>query len=327
MISTQKRQKAFTLAEIFMAMVILSVLVSVCMTFFVKRHDYEREYFYYTAYKNIVNVVDSALFNDQYLKISEPRIENTVCGTSGDPKKCRAFKAGMNATNGLCSIFKDYFNTSPIYNNSGTEVAACANVTPDPTGTTAIPALRLTNGIDIYFENNSSVDLSDLAEASLLNPETTGYHIWVDINGRGEGEDKLHYDIFEFYITRSGKVVPVYGEVEGLRGYDYVPKEMDGGGNNELMAFDVVYNPEPTTTNPIVNHLVVIGDDYRSVSFPLAACASGYIASSTPYCTGFKYDCNASGQNCQEGVTKAAVCTNDYADCKVRLVKKLKRLK
>lgn len=313
------KQKAFTLAEIFIAMVILSVLVSVCLTFFVKRHDYEREYFYYTAYKNIVNVVDAALMNEKYLYTNDtaPRTEYSTCGSTAGLKKCRVFKTGMSATTGLCSIFKDYFNTVSD---------SCATTTTSPAAATT-SALKITNGMDIYFATVNSAAITALTDATLANAEITGYRLWVDINGHGQGEDKENYDIFEFYITRSGKVVPVYGSVSGIRGYEYIPADMDGGANNELMSFDVIYSPEDDETDPPENHYLVIGDDFRSVPFPKAACASGYLSSATPYCTQFKYNCDASGSNCTQGVTKAATCTNDYADCKIRLVKKLKRLK
>ena len=330
-----KRQKAFTLAELFLAMVILSILVSVCLTFFTQRHDYEREYFYYTAYRNLVNVVDSALFNDAYLKGTNARIEETTCGTSGNSRKCRVFKTVTTDANGLCGIFLDYFNTAKIYNDSGTEVAACTVQTNNPVATNPpLPSLKLTNGMDIYFKeltvdpSTTITDLVPASGASVAVPEMSGYEIWVDINGQGQGEDKMNYDVFKFYITRDGKVIPVYGTVDpGIRGYEYLPADMDGGGNIDLAAFDVIYSPRDNDSATLENHTLVLGDDYRSVPFPLAACASGYVNDATPYCTGFKYYNNATTPALITGVSKAAMCTNDYADCKVRLVKKLKRIK
>lgn len=309
-----KKYNAFTLAEIFIAMVILSVLVSVCITFFVKRHDYEREYFSYTAYRNMVNVIDSALMNEQYLLGATPKTENTTCGKAADLKKCRAFKT----TTSLCEIFKDYFNTVSD---------SCGTVTNNPTAA-ATPALKLSNGMEFFFADATSapftaadVNAKTLFAAGMADSENSGTHLWIDINGKGQGEDKLNYDIFEYYITRSGKVVPVYGSVSGIRGYEYIPADMDGGANRDLMVFDVIYSPEDA------NHYLVVGDDYRSVPFPKAACASGFISADSGYCKKFKYNCNASGSSCTEGVTEAAACTNDYADCKPRLVKKLRRLK
>lgn len=332
MFSLNQKQKAFTLAEIFIAMVVLSVLVSVCLTFFVKRHDYEREYFYYTAYRNIVNVVDSALMNDSYIKGTSARVEKTNCGTNSNPSNCRAFKASTDINTGLCSIFKDYFNLRTIYNSSGSEVSPCQMLyTAGPTpSTNPVPSLSLTNGIDIYFSANATDTIIDLQDATLTNPEQTGYTFWVDINGMGEGEDKSNYDIFKFYITRSGRVIPAYGSVSGIRGYEYIPADMDGGGNNTLAAFDVIFSPEDVGTST-VNHYKVVEDGtdtLRSLPFPQAACASGYISDATDYCKDFKYNCNPSTGACSNtGVTKTATCGNDYADCKIRLVKKLRRLK
>ncbi len=314
-----KKQNAFTLAEIFIAMVILSVLVSVCITFFVKRHDYEREYFSYTAYRNIVNVVDAALMNEQYLLGTSAKTENTTCGTAANLKNCRAFKTGTS----ICEIFKDYFNTVSD---------SCGTVTTNP-ATSTTPALKLPNGMEFFFADattspftSADTNSKTLFAAGMADPENSGTHFWVDINGHGQGEDKLNYDIFEYYLTRSGKVVPVYGSVSGIRGYEYIPADMDGGANRDIMVFDVIYNPQEDGVSP-KNHYLVIDDAHRSVPFPIAACASGFIPDTSGFCQKFKYNCNANGTSCTEGVTKAAVCTNDYADCKPRLVKKLRRLK
>lgn len=295
-----KKQSAFTLAEIFIAMVILSVLVSVCLTFFVSRHDYEREYFSYTAYRNIVNVVDSALMNEAYLKGTSARTEETTCGTAANLKKCRAFRTETS----LCEVFKDYFNTVSD---------SCSTVTNNPV-TATTPALKLSNGMEFYFADTTTemfsaedTNTKTLFAAGMADAENSGTHFWVDINGHGQGEDKLHYDIFEFYVTRSGKVVPVYGTVSNIRGYEYLPANMDGGGNKTLMAFDVVYSPSDS------NYQRVVSDDLRAVSFPEAACASGYINENAGYCK-------------QASQMKVAAC-DDSVDCKIRLVKKLKRLK
>ncbi len=312
MIFYRKKRKAFTLAEVFLAMVILSVLVAVCLSFFVKRNDYEREYMYYTAYQNLVNVVDTSLMNDLYIKGSSPRVVETNCGTSSNRTVCRAYNSTATATTGLCSIFKDYFNTVSD---------SCSTTTSTP-ATAATSQLKLINGMDFYFKALQPESVSALQNSSetLESTEYYAYVVWVDVNGHGNGEDTLHYDIFEFYITRSGKVIPVYGTVSGIRGYDYVPASMDAGGNKSLMAFDVRY------TKADSNYSWILSDSYHAVAFPHAACASGYLTAGTSYCSNFKYNCDSSGNTCTTGVSKDASCT-DAADCKIQLVKKLKRLK
>lgn len=294
--NNMKKNKAFTLAEIFIAMVVLSILVSVCVTFFTTKKDYQREFFYYSAYKNLVNVVDSALANETYFKDGGFVQETTL-----DGKRIRSFVPSPASGKNLCDIFADYFNTAEIESSSGTTIANCTLSTTSPAGNVDNRALELTNGMSFYFSSYTPASIGVLSE--------DGYTIWVDINRPGEGEDILYYDVMPFYITLTGKVVPGYGQVNGLRGYEFSPAALDGGGNASLMAFDVVY------TEADKNSLTVL-PGARSISFVEAACKAGYIADSTTYCTG------------AGGITKdATICNQDYADCKIRLVKKLKRVK
>ncbi len=324
-----KKQSAFTLAEIFIAMVVLSILVAVCLTFFVNRRDYEREYFFYTAYRNIVNVVDSALMNEAYIKGASAKVEDTDCGYYANPEgtfaanntKCRAFKTDTD----LCDIFNDYFNTTKIYNSAGVEVTPCSVVTTSPTAANVIPSLKISNGMEFYFKSETPEALGDISFAQYTAAEANGYVLWVDLNGKGRGEDKLNYDIMKFYITRSGRVIPTHGSVVGtIRGYEYLPEGMDAGGNTGLMSFDIVYSPEDS------NHVRVL-DSYHSVPFVVAACASGYVFDDTGFCKeNLKQKVQACGAADTNGyyscVSKVSECTPDM-DCKIRLVKKLKRLK
>ncbi|MCM1010471.1 MAG: prepilin-type N-terminal cleavage/methylation domain-containing protein [Fusobacterium sp.] len=288
-------KKAFTLAEVFIAMVILSVLVSVSVTFFSSKKDYEREYFYYSAYLNLVKVVDAALLNDNYLKGTTPRTVETECGITNLPSgvyKCRAFKSDSGT---LCNVFNDYFNTA------GTVNCAATSSTPQ-NGTN--PAMKLTNGMEIYFKNQVAAGILGDANGVVKDPEKNGYEVWVDINGHGEGEDKKYYDVMPFYITLSGKVVPGVGTISpAIRGYEF--DGLDAGGNSSLMAFDIVKVADD-------DKLEVLA---RSLSFREAACRAGYIADGTNIC---KYDI--------DNETPIDLdCLNER--CDIRLVKKLKRVK
>lgn len=287
-------KKAFTLAEVFIAMVILSVLVSVSVTFFTSKKDYEREYFYYSAYLNIVKVVDAALLNDSYLKGTTPRTVESECGITNLPAgtyKCRAFKSD---TGTLCNVFNDYFNTS------GTANCSVTSSTPQ-NGTN--PSLKLTNGMEIYFTNQASTGILGDADGVVKDTEKNGYTIWIDINGHGQGEDKQYYDVMPFYITLSGKVVPGVGNVAGIRGYEF--EGLDAGGNSSLMAFDIVKVADDDKLEVLAH----------SLSFREAACRSGYLAEGSNIC---KYDID-------NVTTIDPDCLNER--CDIRLVKKLRRVK
>lgn len=289
-------KKAFTLAEVFIAMVILSVLVSVSVTFFTSKKDYEREYFYYSAYLNIVKVVDAALLNDSYLKGANPRTEESECGITNLPAgtyKCRAFKSDAGT---LCNVFNDYFNTS------GTVNCSVTSSTPQ-NGTN--PSLKLTNGMEIYFASQVSADILGDADGVAKDTEKKGYTIWVDINGHGQGEDKKYYDVMPFYITLSGKVVPGYGEVLGIRGYEF--NEFDAGGNPSLIAFDIVKVADNDSLEVLA----------RSLSFREAACRSGYLHEGANICRNNGIDDVITVDNTN--------CVSER--CDIRLVKKLRRVK
>jgi hypothetical protein len=130
-----------------------------------------------------------------------------------------------------------------------------------------------------------------------------GQLLWVDLDGRNNGEDILFYDIMPFFITLNGKVIPEWGQVTGLRGYN--GGAHDAGGNATLMSFDVVY------TDGNSNKLLIVPNG-RGVSFAQAACMAGYVSGTY---------CNIGEDNA--AISVASQCTNT-ADCRVRLVKKLK---
>ena len=294
---SNKIKKAFTLAEVFIAMVILSVLVGVCMSFFSKQKDVEREYFYYSAYQNIAKVVENALSNEAYKVAATPRTKVDNC----QGRKCVVFQ---NTIGTLCNVFADYFNTVGTVN--------CGSFTATPWANGSTPSLTLTNGMQFYFSSQAPAQIADLYVATEPAQDFRGWTFWVDINGDGNGYDKENYDIMKFYVTYSGKVIPDYGAVEGIRGYEFLPVAgLDAAGNSSLMAFDVVY------TEATSNVLTVLNDNTRHTDFRTAACTSGYIHQSTPYCAA------GTGYN---AVTKDATkCEEPWADCKIRLVQKLKR--
>ena len=300
MLDFTKKIKAFTLAEIFVTVIVLSVLVSVCLSFYsLNRKDVEREYFYYSAYQNLVKVVENALSNDAYKNTTNTGdIVDSTCRNS----KCVIFRKA--SFGGLCRILGDY------YNIVGNKECMRANATPWTDG--ADPSLTLTNGMQFYFSSQSAEQIPELFVATEPEADYTGWTFWVDINGYGNGKDIENYDIMKFYITLSGKVIPAYGSVEGIRGYETSP--LDAAGNASLMSFDVVYTEEDS------NVLTVLNDNTRHTDFRTAACTAGYVHQDTQYCS-------ASGAS-YSAITKDAIkCNNLWAQCQVRLVQKLKRVR
>ncbi len=301
-----KKRSAFTLAEIFVSMVILSILVSVCIVFFSNRKDYEREYLYYAAYQNLVKAVDSALLDDNNLKNNVTSIDE--CGDSTFPLyQCRVFSDDSGT---LCNVLKSYFNII--------DEAKCTASNSSPENGENV-SLKLTNGMGIYFNSQNPVywPLEDEQGFWQKETEAKNWLVWVDINGHGKGEDKRYYDIMPFYITRAGVVIPGYiydskdergSEVEFvIRGYESPivnGKPADAGANASLLAFDVAQYVSADSAE--------IKADPHAVSFAEAACKSGYVPENTSYCRTLGY-------------VKTEDCKKVFADCKVVLIKKLKR--
>ena len=97
-----------------------------------------------------------------------------------------------------------------------------------------------------------------------------GYTVYVDIDGE-KGSSTLWEDVFPFYITLSGQVVPAYNTVDGT--------EL-GGSSNEYLQTSVQYEKINNHGRRTVDWLS------KSVSYKEGACGSGFIDSSTPYCSG-----------------------------------------
>lgn len=386
-------KKAFTLSEVFISMIILSILVAVSIhAFSSNRKDYSREYLYYTAYQTIVKVIDNALMNNDYLNKTSNQlpdgmfaasggynymIVNTVpCGYKNKPMACHAFTPATN----LCTVFAAYLNTSEenpcsdnkIIVNNGMEFtfnydnAAFSNrdnlkyVSAQAGGAASIfdspylLALGPQSGAgydeDIDDGLGDGGDSGGTSAPYVKGPTITGNmnesnndntqwnveniaaKIKVDIDGSDKGANIAGYDIVEFMVTLSGKVIPMYTRINAdMREYTQNGDGIcnaggtsgcEAGGNNALMAFDVVY------TDPQTNLLKVINEG-RSVSFPEAACMAGYISDGTAYCDGFKYN-SLTGEERANGVGLAPECDPDDSayiaggDCYIRLVEKMK---
>ncbi len=119
-----------------------------------------------------------------------------------------------------------------------------------------------------------------------------GYVVYVDIDGK-KGTSTLWDDVFPFYITLSGQVVPAYTTDDGS---DF------GGNNSSYLQTSVQYEKISAQGRRKIDWLS------KSVSFKEGACKSGFLNSSTPYCSGIGKlsQCNttASGEKCSLKIVK-----------------------
>ena len=128
----------------------------------------------------------------------------------------------------------------------------------------------------------------ELADGTTVNVNEFGYTVYLDIDGE-KGSSTLWEDVFPFYITMTGKVIPLY-HTEGEKEY---------GGTSRQHLMTSVQKEVITTTG----HRQVLWIK-KSVPFKESACTSGYINSTTPYCSGVSLE-----PSCNEG---ANVCILKY---------------
>lgn len=114
-----------------------------------------------------------------------------------------------------------------------------------------------------------------------------GYTVYVDIDGE-KGNSEKWVDVFPFYVTLSGMVIPAYDEDN--------PGVYGGDNRNFLQVSieDEVIDNGRRKTKWLA----------KSVSYKEAACGSGYIGANTPYCKNgnavpIKNECNLDSSLCR----------------------------
>lgn len=171
----------------------------------------------------------------------------------------------------FCEKFVSYSNTksnSPECNGD----AVGENVT-DFSALAADMILR--NGMRLYNVRQDPAEIEILAGNTqggryegVDNINTYGYTVYVDIDGE-KGASTLWEDVYKFYITMSGKVIPAYNEAR-------VAEITGGNSRNHLMT--------SVMRETISNGPRTITWLRKSVTFQEGACASGYVQGT--YCNG-----------------------------------------
>ncbi len=180
------------------------------------------------------------------------------------------------------------------------------NYTPMPTTHIVLSRLGFYSLVSNVFSQSAyGIDLSEVTPVGTTNIGSTtiqstktvdtgeyGYVVYVDIDGK-KGSSTLWDDVFPFYITLSGQVVPAYTTDDGT----------DLGGNNPFyLQTSVQYEKISSQGRRKIDWLA------KSVSFKEGACKSGFLNSSTPYCSGIgelsQCSTAASGEKCSLKIVK-----------------------
>lgn len=132
-----------------------------------------------------------------------------------------------------------------------------------------------------YAYEGDSLDFTNLP--------SRGYTVYADVNG-DSGDSILYEDVFPFYITLSGTVVPAFDS------------NIEAGGNSKS-ELEVSLSYDDYTTGSRVKKWIL-----KSVSFQEAACTAGYVRTGF-YCSGINVD---------------AKCQNQDANCQLVIIKPLR---
>ena len=206
---------------------------------------------------------------------------------NNDPTDCKCVleprTLPRNGEN-FCNMFAGYVNTK----GNGAECSGDVISSNTTDFSEKVPDLILRNGMRLYNVHQDPQEIAELAGNNegpgydgVENVNTHGYTVYVDIDGENSNSI-LWEDVYPFYITMSGTVIPVYDHSHpGLSG---------GDSRNHLMVS--------------VENETIGGDGHRhtywlkkSVSFKEGACTTGYVSSSTPYCSGVPVDLSCAGAN------------------------------
>lgn len=156
-----------------------------------------------------------------------------------------------------------------------TNVTDFSGITPD---------IVLRNGMRVF---NASQNPANISEFTLVDGEHKnsfftkddgtkiyldefGYTLYIDIDGARNGNSKLWEDIFPFYVTLSGKVVPAYNTTD-ISGF--------GGGSRYYLQTSILVD----LVNADGSNSYWL-DGSKSVAYRESACRSGYVSEKTNYC-------------------------------------------
>ena len=166
------------------------------------------------------------------------------------------------------------------------------------------PDVTLRNGLRIYNMHNDATAIAMLEGNTqggvydgVPNTNAYGYTVYIDIDG-AKGDSQLWSDVYPFYITLSGKVIPGYDATANPNGA--------GGDSTSHMQVSVEYE-HFNSGKRAISWLA------KSVPFKDGACIAGYVGDATPYCRN------------NPAVTKAPNCTTESDSvCRVKQIQPVK---
>ena len=182
----------------------------------------------------------------------------------------------------FCDAIKNNYNVG----SSSCSASAIAENTTDFKGKT--PHIVFANGLTVYISNY--INITALSDAEDTR-DRVGFILFVDIDG-SKGKSLLYEDVFPYYLTSGGKIIPGYKDTAGNRA---------GAVNKDQLSVNVIYDSFKDSKREV--KLLM-----KDTNFKRAACATGYVKS-VKYCAGdVQYE----------------LCKKDYNDCRFVINKPFK---
>ena len=184
----------------------------------------------------------------------------------------------------FCKLFEQLSNIVPI--GSVCQGSRIDNDTTDFSSLT--PDMTLRNGIRLYNLHYDPVLIPHLRisgtdeETALNDYNQKGYVIYADIDGI-RGNSVLWDDIYPFYVTLSGRVIPAYDSIANPEG--------SGADSEHHMQVSIINETFSANGKRILKWLS------KSISFKQGACESGLVNPDTPYCSGIDNNPVCSSEN------------------------------
>ena len=204
----------------------------------------------------------------------------------------------------FCKLFVSLVNTKAGATCNG---SAISSDTTDFSATGVKEDFILRNGMKAYNVSQNPVRIADLvgntdvgtvtkADGTQIKTNEWGYVLYIDIDGTS-GDSKLWEDVYPFYVTLSGRVIPAY-KTDNASDYN-----LYGGGSRYYLQTSI----QVDTSDASGSRQYWLANS-KSISFRESACRSGYVGANTNYC--------------KRGtpITQNGTCASENSSCTIKKV-------
>lgn len=304
-----RKHNAFTMFEIGLVFVILTVLVGVSIRIAKAKYDSINSYLYYAAYKLLDNTTgqiyvdensdagkrlyEKATSSSYQFYAGAPYYDNAAAPVHQLYRICAPLAYFINSGSAICDTSKGTMKTM-LLNGDFSEGSK------DDASTSFHPDFVASNGMKFYntnsqlYDNNAPQKLPfQIVDSDGNAKDAYGLKIYIDIDG-DRNESLLWQDVFPFYVTSYGYVVPAWTDPDSNT--NPTADAPSGAKSTELLKVSIFDNSKNT---------YVTGQ--KGLSFQEGVCRAGIITGGT-YC---------------ESISVISACqkaTNKDADCVIRAI-------